>query len=391
MPVYSLSTCVRSNVPVSYRLYDLCIYHMDSQRNKHILVNVTQQLFKDNYETQNHPTCDTHMPASTICIMEVILYRKNMLKTVCVSPTPFTKMYTLEAFASGRAFSPVKRENPCYFESKGTPKLVSEGGETKVIQITRPERPFIAEEYPIGHPLDPFEQNIIAKQIGNRFDWVDFPMQQDASLCGPAAFFYCLQKDRPDVYAQAAKELWQYGKTTIGKLEINPGDTCLHPTGTFYNDKGWPKIKGIDWMTLAGLRDSENSVLSFDKLDSPLAGITMWETLTEWFEKAGYEKVFSNVGITQAGVQGIRDLNDYAHKGYWIVTLINDGLLEMGTSSLTIPTHWIVWQSSLTQETTGSFHLNLFSWGLVDDQIKAGQDASFFIKRFFGGMVFKPL
>jgi hypothetical protein len=41
-------------------------------------------------------------------------------------------------------------------------------------------------------------------------------------VCGPAAFFYCLQKDRPDVYAQAARELWRYGKTRIGNLKIEP-------------------------------------------------------------------------------------------------------------------------------------------------------------------------
>jgi hypothetical protein len=38
-------------------------------------------------------------------------------------------------------------------------------------------------------------------------------------------------------------------------------------------------------MTLAGLRDSENAVFSFDTLDSPVAGVTLWQTLSEWFEK----------------------------------------------------------------------------------------------------------
>ncbi|EEF4653808.1 hypothetical protein GN451_21635 [Salmonella enterica] len=57
-------------------------------------------------------------------------------------------MYTLEEFASGKAWSPVKRENPCYFESKGTMKPESQGGETKHIKITVPERPFIADLLP---------------------------------------------------------------------------------------------------------------------------------------------------------------------------------------------------------------------------------------------------
>ncbi|MCM6167808.1 hypothetical protein M4B56_27935, partial [Klebsiella pneumoniae] len=48
------------------------------------------------------------------------------------------------------------------------------------------------------------------------------PNQGRTSLCGPASFFYCLQMDRPDVYKQAAIELWMQGKTKIGTLDITP-------------------------------------------------------------------------------------------------------------------------------------------------------------------------
>jgi len=381
MAVYHISTRINSNVPADYLLYDLYIYRMDSSRNKYPLIDVKQQPFLGNYETQSHMTGNINESLSTIYIMEIKLYRKTMLHTHCVTPVPFTKMYTLEEFASGKAWSPVKRENPCYFESKGTMKPENQGGETKQIKITIPERSFIAKEYPIGTPQDPFEKNKIEADIQDRFYYFSYPTQSGASVCGPAAFFYCLQKDRPDVYAQAARELWRYGKTKIGELEITPGEGCRHPAGHFDNN-----ISGLDWMTLAGLRDSENAVFSFDTLDSPIAGITMWQTLSKWFEKAGYEKVFSNVGIAQAGIQGIRDLNEYINKGYKVVTLINDGLLNGSLSDkLTVPTHWIVWDSPVTQDISGTVRLKLFSWGQVENQIKLGKDMSFFINRFFGG------
>lgn len=372
MAVYHLSTRINSNVPVDSLLYDLCIYRMDSSRRKYSLVDVKQQGFLGNYETQSHMTGNINESLSTIYIMEMKLYRKTMLHTHCVTSVPFTKMYTLEEFASGKAWSPVKRENPCYFESKGTMKPESQGGETKHIKITIPERPFIARKYPVGNPRDPFERNIIEQQINKRYNHYPdaFPDQNSASTCGPAAFYYCIQMDRPDVYAQAARELWGYGKTKIGTLTISPGEGCKHPSGTFYTSDGKPRILGLDWMTLAGLSDSENTVLSFDTLDSPVAGITMWQTLTEWFEKAGYEKVFSNVAPVQAGIQGIRDLNEYAQKGYRVVTLINDGLLKRSDSNLTVPTHWIVWDGPATQDSSGYMHLDLFSWGNVYDQIK---------------------
>lgn len=390
MTIYHLSTRIKSNAPPDSLVYDLSIYRMDSDRNKYSLIDVKQQPIQGNYETLKHPTDNISESLSRIYIMEVTLYRKTMLHTHCVTSSPFTRMYTLEEFATGKACSPVKRENPCYFVSTGTSVLESEGGKIVKVNISKPERPFIAEQYPIGDPQDPFEKSIIEEQVNNRFNHITFPNQNTGSLCGPAAFFYCLQMDRPDVYAQAAKDLWQYGKTKIGELVIAPGEGCRHPSGDFYDGPD-PLILGLDWLMLASLRDSENSIMSFDTLDSPLAGITMWQTLTEWFEKVGYTKVFSNVGVTQAGIQGIRELNDYVEKGYKVVTLINDGLLENGRSTLTVPTHWIIWKGPVTQDSDNNMHLNLFSWGEASDQIKTDTDISFFINRFYGGMVFKPV
>ncbi|WP_373240022.1 hypothetical protein [Kluyvera ascorbata] len=356
MAIYHINTRIKSNVPHDYLLYDLFIYRLDSNGNKRYLVNVKHQPVKANYETQNHMIEDINESLSTIYIMEVSLYKKTMLHKHCVTPIPFTKMYTLEELASGKAWSPVKNENPCYFESVGTAKLESEGGETRHIQITRSVRSFISKEYPVGTQQDPFEKSKIEAEINDRYYHLSYPYQASASVCGPAAFFYCLQMDRPDVYAQAAKELWLYGKTKIGRLEITPSEGCRHPAGHFHDD-----ISGLDWMTLAGLRDSENAIFSFDTLDSPVAGITMWPTLAEWFEKAGYEKVFSNAGITQAGIQGIQKLNEYVKQGCKVVTLINDGLLNGSQSNTTIPTHWIVWDGPVTNDTNGDVHLKLFS------------------------------
>ena len=152
MSVYHVSTRISSNVPASEILYDLCIYRMDSDRNKHSLINVKQQPIQGNYETLKHPTDNIGESLSRIYIMEVTLYRKTMLHTHCVTSSPFTRMYTLEEFATGKACSPVKRENPCYFVSTGTSVLESEGGKIVKVNISKPERPFIAEQYSIGDP-----------------------------------------------------------------------------------------------------------------------------------------------------------------------------------------------------------------------------------------------
>lgn len=127
MAVYPLSTSIRSNVPADSLLYDLCVYRMDADRNKYYLIDVRQQKFKDNHQTQIHMSEDIIEPLSTIYIMEMTLYRKTMLHTHSVTPKPFTKMYTLAEFSTGKACSEAKRENLCYFESTGTPKPESQG------------------------------------------------------------------------------------------------------------------------------------------------------------------------------------------------------------------------------------------------------------------------
>lgn len=177
----------------------------------------------------------------------------------------------------------------------------------------------------------------------------------------------------------------------MGQLEIAPGEGCRHPSGDFYDVDG-ATISGLDWITLAALRDTENALLDYDSVDSPVAGITMWQTLTEWFEKAGYELVFSNVGITQVGTDGINKLNGYYMKGYTVVSLIDDSLLAESTSvHSTIPKHWTVWNGPVTEESDASVQLRLFSWGEINMLIKPASSLSFFKKRFFGALVFKAI
>lgn len=394
MAVYTVFTKIESNVPADNLLYDLSIYRIDKNKKKIFLLPlVSRQALQPNYETLKHQTVDTDDPLITTYIIEIMLYRKNRFLTQQALKTPFKRLYTLEDLTSGKACSEKKRENACYFESNGQTKPVNEGDNTIKLQLTVPERQFIAKEYPVGSIKDPFEKSLFEMELKMRLDHFDYPNQGETSLCGPAAFFYCLLRDRPDIYEQAAKELWLYGTTKIGKLEITPNKGCRNPNGHFYDTSG-SVISGLDWVTLASLRDTESTIFSFDTIDSPVSGATTWWVLAKWFEKAGYEKVFSNVGITQAGVKGIQDLNEYANKkDYKIVTLICDSLLQNSASpeSLTIPTHWIVWDGPVTQIKNGDINLRLFSWGVINELIKENKDISFFIKRFFGGMVFKPL
>ncbi len=401
MPVYMINTKISSNVPPSYLLYDLCIYRMDSKRNKHSIIDVKQQALQSNYETQRHPTKDINDALSVLYIMEVVLFRKTLLKTIRDSETPFSRLYTLQELTTGKAFSAIDSENPCYFETTGQTRPVSEGENTKIVRIFVPERPFIAKEYPLGSPFDPFEKKKIEGQIFSRFHHMDYPDQGETSLCGPAAFFYCLQMDRPDIYAQAARELWRYGRTKIGELYITPSEGCRHPKGSFYDSRGSSRVSGLDWMMLAGLRDSGNAMMRYDNVDDKVAGITLWGKLTEWFEKAGYEKVFGNVGFSHINQQGVEILNEYAGKGYRVVTLISDGMLATYPSILPIKNHWVVWSDQVrvtgglpvvrNTDSNDKVDLRVFSWGDAGVKLKNNYTIRDYCERTFGGLVFKPI
>ncbi|EKK5245920.1 hypothetical protein ACI00O_001419 [Cronobacter sakazakii] len=402
MPKYNIYTKIESNVPSIDLLYDLSVYRTDSNNKKHVLLSVTQQPLEPGYNTEAHETNETDDDLSVIYIMEMNLYRKHGGKLVSVLSLPVKKMYTLGEMASGQAYSKNKRENVCYFETKAQTRPVNERGDDNIhsVQITCLERAFIAKEYPVGSPDDPFDKVKIEKQLESRLKYNSYPNQGDTSLCGPASFFYCLLLDRPDVYKQAVNELWLYGKTKINTLEISPGDGCRHPKGSFYDVYG-ERVKGIDGITLASLRDSENSILNYDKIHDQASGITLWEGLTDWFVSAGYEKEFSNVGIFHVNLKDLSVLNEYIKKGCRVVTLISAGMLDGFDSAITAKNHWIVWDGpiktqhgeivSLMTDESELVQLELFSWGKVKNQVKQNISLSDVMKSIFGGVVFKAL
>lgn len=403
MAKYRIYTQIESNVSASDLFYDLSVYRTDAEHHRQSLLSVTQQPLNAGYLTQQHETGETDDDLSVIYLMEIMLYRRHGGKLIPALSVPSTKMYTLGEMASGNAFSANKRENVCYFETLSQTKPVSEEGDKNIhsVKITCLERAFIAREYPIGDPDDPFERRKIEQQIASRLSYASYPDQGSTSLCGPAAFFYCLQVDRPDVYAQAARELWLYGKTKIGALEISPGEGCRHPAGSFYfnNDA---RISGLDWITMASLRDSENSVMSYDGIDDQVSGITLWGGLSKWFELSGYERVFNNAGLMRNSVFDIVRLNAFIKKGYKVVTLISAGMLtDFGVEETSFKNHWVVWEGVLRgangQDISESssleevVDLRLFSWGKVGDQIKSNKSLRYVCKHLFGGVVFKPL
>lgn len=401
MSIYSVYTKIESNVSADKLLYDLTIYRMDSKKRKHyILSGVSKQPVQSNYETLKHQTIDTVDPTTTIYMVEIILYRKHLGNVFPALKEPFIRMYTLDELVTGKACSEKKRENACYFESTGHTESESKGDNTIELRLTVPERQFIAKEYPVDTQKDLFKKDLFDFELTARLDHFDYPYQGTTSLCGPAALFYSLLMDRPDIYEQSARELWQYGITKIGRLRIIPGNSCKRPFGSFYYESGREKISGLDWITLASLRDSENSIMSYSNAEYEAAGVTMWGKLSEWFEKIGYQKIFDNISLSSSNLKDILDLNECHKKGYLVVSLISAGMLTgLPNQDTSSKNHWVVWNGTLagvddlalTIDTNLDtiVNLNCFSWGEVKAWIKKEKSLNYVLNHIFGALVFK--
>lgn len=289
----------------------------------------------------------------------------------------------------------------------------SAGIGTPVTTQTICNRPFIAYEHGIGDPLDPFAWNVIEGQLRERLNHEKYPDQEYTSLCGPAAFFYCLLMKHPAFYRIAVQQLWQTGEAQIARLIIKPKDACKRPKDFFYANNT-PRILGIDWMTLAGLRSSSNWILPYDSPNEELLkggvattarnlvnkslAVTTPPQLEAWFTQAGFccreSKIITNI----VNVETFIGFNKEFNQGCCIVALIDADLLS-DLAKISLPTHWVVWTSTLNDKNKNPINNNLkdtdivqlkvFSWGKDNYSIKTNVNFSDFRNHIFQIYVFE--
>ena len=183
--------------------------------------------------------------------------------------------------------------------------------------------------------------------------------QGAASLCGPAAFFYCLLNDRPEVYVQYVIDLYTTGKAKIGSLSVSPGSDCRR-----YSPNA-SQIAPIDWIALASLRDSENSVFDYQSADDTASGITMPHSMAAWFRAAGYQNVenVTNVFFTK-GRSEIDTVHHLSLQGRRVCLFVNAAVIRTtpDTGRTLTPNHWVVLLSPAGVR-DGQFDITIYTWG----------------------------
>lgn len=143
-----------------------------------------------------------------------------------------------------------------------------------------------------GTAFGNIKRDKVAKQLRDRLKDPFIIDQGGSSLCGPAVFIYCLAKRKPKLYAQYVIDLYEKGVATIGRLQVEPGTDCKN-----FNPGLMKKIAEVDWISLAGLRDSENDFFDYDHPDDQLPGITLPGDIAKWFAFSDFLAIRQNTNI----------------------------------------------------------------------------------------------
>ncbi|MCL7423059.1 MAG: hypothetical protein M8364_19380 [Methylobacter sp.] len=184
------------------------------------------------------------------------------------------------------------------------------------------------------------DRKTVANQLRVRVAEPSKIFQGKSSLCGPASFLYVSATDKPHVYAKYIIDLYEQGEASIGNLRVKPGADCKNYEVEY--------IQEIDWIGLASLRDSTNSVFDYQAVTDQFAGITLPDHLQEWFIQGGYTQVYNRTNLVfDKNLYTLLQAHQKRQSGYAICLLIGANLLS-GKPKGNVPAdHWVVLNSDI--------------------------------------------
>ena len=186
-------------------------------------------------------------------------------------------------------------------------------------------------------------RTVIAIQIQDRINNPHLIDQGFSSLCGPTALLYSLVKKLPLVYAKYITDLYDNGIAKLGSLKVEPSSDNKN-----YNLPSAAGMSQVDWIGLAGLRDSENDFFDYQSYKDKTAGITMPGDLLSWFIQAGFTD-----GINDTNLIDDEDLYTLltAHKkkqsGHAVCLFVGANVFSGTKGGRATADHWVVLNSPI--------------------------------------------
>ncbi|MCE6000088.1 hypothetical protein [Acinetobacter pittii] len=409
MAKYYPYVVLETNVKTSLLKYRLYVYNTVTNKAETSILFTSKEFKKvgnNLYQTRSAEIDDNKLGIESIrdCVIILDLYRLSISGKKALVLSNYIVPDKIESYTSANFSQNTNISKVQYNEANYVTKVIKDNNSKNTFQLNLSrERIFqcIDPGCKPGEAKDPFSKIQIEAGLQARLN-EPLPDQSYASLCGPAAYFFCLINLSPTKYKLAVKQLWEKGLTKIGNLEIKPSLSGCRRVKNFY-DGELPKIPPIDWITLASLRESENKAFQLKDPSQEVAGITAWWEMESWFKSSGFKilKTFPFY-ITGYNPTLIGEINKYAGPDYYIVTLISASLLNSGSSSGTqsLPDHWIVWTDKLKQpngkaitSSTDPYKtdvkLKAFSWGVNTQVIKSKLSLYNFEKKVFFAMIIK--
>jgi hypothetical protein len=234
--------------------------------------------------------------------------------------------------------------------------------------------------------------------------------QGASSLCGAASLMYQLATHDFATYGHYVLDLYDTGKASLGKLVVEPGSDCRN-----YAPPA-DKIKAVDWIALASLRDSENDVFDYASVNDEAGGITLPGDLAGWFDKAGRGPATDNANLLMtASLSHLVQADRTRRGGRNVVLFINSGILSgptkkasKGKGASVHPDHWVVLTSTIAlggwpmstldgKGTTidgddalldSNLSFTIYTWGSETAAVQ-GVTARDFLKHYYGFVAVK--
>jgi len=183
----------------------------------------------------------------------------------------------------------------------------------------------------------------ITVQIQDRINQPHLINQGYSSLCGPAAFLYCLTKKSPAVYAKYIVDLFETGKAKLGKINVVPSTDTKN-----FNLPSSSGMSEVDWIGLASLRDSENDFLDYQSHTDQAAGITMPGDLLSWFTKNGYTNGVNDTNLLlDKNLFTLLTAHQKQQSGHAVCLFVGADVLNGKNAGRATPDHWVVLDSPI--------------------------------------------
>lgn len=195
---------------------------------------------------------------------------------------------------------------------------------------------FSQKSSPSAFPNLGVSRKKFAHDLMERINSASLLNQGATSLCGATVFLLAVLRRDPVTFARYVMDLYDRGEAKVGDLSVTPGRDCrsYRPSPS--------DVSPVEWVALAGLRDSSNAMLDYDSASVEAGGITLPATLAGWFRSANFRSVVNRTNLYfDSDLKTLLMAEQQYSSGAHVCLFIGANLLSGQLGGTTIPDHWV--------------------------------------------------